>query len=62
LLEPILGQIIGLILGQDYFPHIITFIGAIGIIVGIGLTIKGNMLKEKTKEEDEIELLKDPFP
>jgi len=31
LLEPVSGQIVGIVLGQDNFPGIITYLGAFGI-------------------------------
>lgn len=49
LLEPITGQILGVILGQDNMPGFTTYFGATGIIVGLGLTIMGD--QNKTKEE-----------
>lgn len=52
LLEPVTGQILGVILGQDNMPGLITYLGATGILVGLGLTIMGD--QNKTKEEYKI--------
>ena len=47
LLEPVSGQIVGIILGQDNFPGIVTYLGALGIWVGLGMVIRGDYLMKK---------------
>ncbi|CAI2370412.1 unnamed protein product [Moneuplotes crassus] len=49
LLEPMLTQILGCILGQDNMPGFITYLGCFGITVGLGISIKGDL--EKSKEQ-----------
>jgi drug/metabolite transporter (DMT)-like permease len=42
LLEPLTGQILSVFLGQDNMPGLITYIGILGILIGLGLTIVGD--------------------
>mmetsp|Transcript_222 Transcript_222/g.213 ORF Transcript_222/g.213 Transcript_222/m.213 type:complete len:148 (-) Transcript_222:48-491(-) len=57
LLEPISGQLLGIFLQQDNYPHLMTYFGTLGILVGLGFTIKGDILKRDTTEAIEIEEL-----
>ncbi|CAI2372694.1 unnamed protein product [Moneuplotes crassus] len=50
LLEPVLGQIFGILLSQDHYPQILTYIGGIGIFIGVGLTIRGDLLKSNESQ------------
>jgi drug/metabolite transporter (DMT)-like permease len=59
LLEPLIGQILSVFLGQDNMPGLITYIGVIGILLGLGFTIVGER-KNEVKEEtfsDDLEIL-----
>ncbi|CAI2370168.1 unnamed protein product [Moneuplotes crassus] len=47
LMEPVLAQILGCILGQDNMPGFITYLGCFGITVGLGISIKGDLEKSK---------------
>ena len=51
LLEPVSGQVIGILLGQDHFPGPLTYIGAMGIILGLYMMIKGDEQKQIESEE-----------
>lgn len=65
LLEPVSCQFLGIILGQDNMPGMLTYVGALGILCGLALTMKGdrqkeqdNTAKEDTKKEElELELI-----
>jgi hypothetical protein len=58
LLEPLTGQILGVFLGQDNMPGLITYIGILGILIGLGLTILGdrNNKANEAKIANELEL------
>jgi len=49
LLEPFVGQLIGTLLGQDGWPTVFTYIGALLVTIGLGFTIMGNA---KTKDKE----------
>ncbi|CAI2363360.1 unnamed protein product [Moneuplotes crassus] len=51
LLEPVFAQSLGCILGQDNIPGLITYIGTIGITVGLGILIKGDLLNKQTCQD-----------
>lgn len=45
LMEPVFAQGLGIMLGQDNFPGMMTYLGATGIVVGLAFSIKGEGLK-----------------
>ncbi|CAI2368442.1 unnamed protein product [Moneuplotes crassus] len=51
LLEPVVGQILGIILGQDNMPGIFTYVGTFGIMAGLALSIKGDLMKAPKASE-----------
>ena len=58
LLEPVSGQIVGIILGQDNFPGIVTYLGAFGMLLGIAIMMRGDyLMKNKEIPEGELELI-----
>lgn len=57
LLEPVTGQFLGIMLGQDNFPGYATYLGALGILLGLGLTIKGDKMKcAQQKKNSDLEM------
>lgn len=57
LLQPFVGQILGVLFGQDGMPGGFAYFGASIITIGLGLIIKGNTLKDK--EDVELEIAQD---
>jgi len=55
LLEPVIGQGIGIVLGQDNFPGWITYFGVLSILFGLGLTIRGDLIKKGKEQNEEME-------
>lgn len=45
LIEPFFGQIVGIVLGQDNIPGILTWIGGVTVTAGFILSIVGEKLK-----------------
>ncbi|CAI2367282.1 unnamed protein product [Moneuplotes crassus] len=57
LLDPIVGEVIGVFLGQDNMPGILTYIGTLGVLVGLGLTMRGNLLIKKQQSQKKAQSL-----
>lgn len=62
LLEPIIGQVLGCVLGQDQIPGPLTFVGAAIILTGIYTVAQGtkkNTAIEEVSDNDSDSLLED---
>lgn len=52
LLEPFLSQMLSCLLGQDLPPSPMTYLGGIGILIGLFIIVQGNSKTEQAYQED----------